>query len=349
MADSLKPFMEYSSLFLPILVGVGLALLVLLLMLFFIFRRLGSLTRSSPAEQALLLLQQQIESLRGQFTESLDRNLGNVSRSLEERLKVVGEVQSKLGTLEEASRQILSIGRDISSLQNILRAPKIRGGIGEFLLENLLAQMLPKEHFKLQYAFRSSLKVDAVIVIGEKLVPVDAKFPLENFRRLVEAEDEAARKAARKLFVTDVKKHVDDIADKYIMPQEGTFDFAMMYIPAENVYYETIIRGNEGGILMEYALGRKVIPVSPNSFFAYLRVIIIGLRGMHIEESAREILARLSGLRVVLEKHREEFRKVGLHIRNAAGAFDAAERRLDRMSLELEKLESPETGALPGE
>jgi DNA recombination protein RmuC len=333
----------------PPVIGALVALAVLLIVLAAILRRLSRLgEEATPAEQSLHLLQQQIESLRGQFTASLDRNLGDVSRRLEERLKVVGEIQSKLGVLEEASRQMITIGKDISSLQNILRAPKIRGGIGEFMLENLLSQMLPRKNFRLQHTFKSGQKVDAVILIGDHLVPVDAKFPLENFRRMMETEDEAEQKAARKVFITDVRKHVNDIADKYILPQEGTFEFAMMYIPAENVYYETIVKGEGGGSLMEYAMARRVVPVSPNSFYAYLGVIFIGLRGMHIEESAREILDRLSGLRVDLDRYREDFRKLGVHLKNASGAYDSAEKRLERVSMDLERLESPGREALPG-
>jgi DNA recombination protein RmuC len=340
--------MDYQHPLLPVVVGAGLAVLILLILLVLILRRLSLLARESPVEQSLLLLQQQVESLRGQFNESLDRNIGNISRGLEERLKVVGEVQAGLGRLEEASRQIMNVGRDIASLQNILKAPKLRGGIGEIMLENLLAQMLPREHYKLQYTFRSSQKVDAVIIIGDKLVPVDAKFPLENFQRMMKTGDEGEKKAARKAFVIDVRKHIEDIAAKYILPGEGTFEFAMMYIPAENVYYETIIKGEEKGSLMEYAMSRKVVPVSPNSFYAYLGVIFIGLRGMHIEESAREILNRLSALRVEMDKHEDEFRKLGTHLKNAGLAYDSAGKRLEKMSMELERLESPETGALPG-
>ncbi len=328
----------------PIIIGIGALFGIALLVL--ILRQLAVLSGRRREDQSIVLLQQQVESLRGQFSTSLERGFGQVTRSMDERLKAVGEVQARLGSLEEASRRLMEIGKDIASLQNILRSPKVRGGIGEFFLEKLLSQMLPRDHFRLQHPFKRGEKVDACIIVGDRLVPVDAKFPLDNFRRLAAAQTDEERKAARKAFLTDVRKHVDAIAAKYIVPEEGTYDFAMMYIPAENVYYETIITGDESTSLQEYSLDRKVIPVSPGSFYAYLQVIILGLKGMHVEESAREILARLSGLGVEMEKHQDDFRKLGVHLKNALGSFDSAEKRLDRMALELEKLETPRTPPL---
>lgn len=337
------------DLYLPaVVMAVGICLVLVIVLIYLVMRRISVLEQQTRENPAMMLLQQQLESIRGQFNESLDRNIGLVTRSLDDRLKVVGAVQTKLGALEEASRRIMEIGRDIAGLQNILRSPKIRGGVGEFILENLLSQMLPHEHYRLQHTFKKGDKVDAVVLLGGRIVPVDAKFPLENFRRMVTAEVEDDRKAARKVFLADVKRHVDNIASKYILPDEETYDFALMYIPAENVYYETIIKAEEGGSLMDYSLSRKVIPVSPNSFYAYLQVIIIGLRGMHVEESAREIIARISGLRQGMEKYRDDFRKLGLHLKNASGAYDSAEKKLERISLKIEELESPESNALPG-
>ena len=156
------------------------------------------------------------------------------------------------------------------------------------------------EHFRLQHQFKNGDVVDAVILIGANFVPVDSKFPLENFRRVVEAATESERIAARKQFLRDVKRHVDAIATKYILCDEGTYDFALMYVPAENVYYETIIKEDNAGDerqLFGYALGKRVIPVSPNSFYAYLQTILLGLRGMKVEERAHEILNTLARLR----------------------------------------------------
>src|SRR5438093_1228649 len=266
---------------------------------------------------ALLLLQQQLDALRAQVAEALagqgelvGQQLARLTGQMNDRLReslevvqcsqaavgerldntsrVVGEVQKGLGELREAASKVYEVGRDVASLHDILRAPKLRGGLGEFLLGDLLAQVLPSAHFTLQHAFRSGERVDAVVRLGDGLVPVDAKFPLEDFRRMLEAADGDERARARKAFAARVRKHVDDIAAKYIRPDEGTFDFALMYIPAENVYYETIIRDEERGgerELTACALERKVIPVSPSSFYAYLPPIVLGLRGRRLATS----------------------------------------------------------------
>ena len=190
------------------------------------------------------LLTQQIGELTGRVNDRLresveliQRSQLNVGERLDSTTRVVTDVQRGLGELSEATRKVYEVGRDVASLQDILRAPKLRGGLGEFLLGDLLAQVLPPSHFTLQHGFRSGERVDAVVRLGMGLVPVDAKFPLEDFRRLLEAADDDARARARKAFAQRVRKHVDDVAGKYILPDEGTYDFALMYVPAENVYY----------------------------------------------------------------------------------------------------------------
>ena len=323
--------------------------------------RLDALATARAADRSPLLLLQQIEGLRDQFTHALQANtqtvnqqLGNIvaavnqrlgenvdlmqqtQRTLGERLdstvQVVGAVHRSLGTLEEANRRIYEIGKDIASLQQILQAPKLRGGLGELLLEDLLAQILPVDHFAVQHSFRSGQKVDAVIKLGGGIVPVDAKFPLENFRRLLEAATDDERSRVRRAFVIDIKRHIDSVATKYILPDEGTFDFALMYIPAENVYYEIVVKDDALGDvdLCAYALARRVIPVSPGSFYAYLQAVVLGLRGLRIEEQAHEILQQLGRLRGDFDRFRDDFRLVGRHLNNAATSFASADRRLER-------------------
>jgi len=185
--------------------------------------------------------------------------------------------------------------------------------------------------------------VDAVVRLGERLVPIDSKFPLENFRRILESKTDEERKTYQRIFSRDVKKHIDDIADKYIVPREGTYDFALLYIPAENVYYETITKdeslGEEKAIL-SYALTKKVIPVSPNSFYAYLQVILLGLKGLKIEEHALEIQTLLAGLGKDMKAFQEDFRLVGKHITDARNRFDEAKSRLDALGFKLEQIEN---------
>ncbi|RKY39787.1 MAG: hypothetical protein DRP75_01105, partial [Candidatus Omnitrophota bacterium] len=266
-----------------------LVILILLLLLKSRERRGEVLLLSQQMGQLTTQLNEQLNAIVQQVNQRLKENtqmLQENSRSINERLDraaaVISPLQNKLGELGEASKRMIEIGKDISRLETLLKAPKFRGEIGEFLLENLLAQILPKDFFRLQYRFKSGEKVDAVICLGERIVPVDSKFPLESFRRLIEEDREVEKRRLYKEFERDVKRHIEEIANKYILPDEGTYNFALMYIPAENIYYETITRQEEKGI-WSYALARKVIPVSPNSFYAYLMVIVEGLRGMQIE------------------------------------------------------------------
>lgn len=332
----------------------------------FFLNRLQALLQTRSHDPALSLLQQQIDQLRAQMTQTLDGHvrsmqqqlgqmLGHVSERLRENAetiertqvglgerldnaaRVVGQVQRSLGGLEEANRKIYEVGKDIASLQEILRAPKLRGVLGEFLLEDLLAQILPPQHYAIQHMFRSGEKVDAVIKLGGSLVPVDAKFPLENFRRMVESGDDEEKQRARRQFVADVKKHIDAIASKYIVPDEGTYPFALMYVPAENVYYETIIKDGapEEKSLSYYAMSKYVIPVSPNSFYAYLQAIVLGLKGMRIEDRAKEMIGYLSRLQGDFGKFREEFVVLGKHLGHAQSSYQSADRRLDQFGQKL--------------
>src|SRR5436305_1988045 len=263
--------------------------------------------------------------------------------------RVVGEVQQGLGELREATARVRDIGRDVVSLHDILRAPKLRGGLGELLLGDLLAQVLPARHFTLQHTFQNGERVDAVVRLGPALVPVDAKFPLEDFRRLLEAGDDETRTRARRAFVARGRKHIDDIATKYILPDEGTYDFALMYVPAENVYYEAIVRDDGGNDreLSAYALERKVIPVSPNCFYAYLQAIVLGLRGLRIEARAQEVVGQLARLAGDLGRLQDDFRVLGRHVTNAAQAHAAADRRLDRLTAKLAEIAADENAEEP--
>lgn len=267
----------------------------------------------------------------------------HIGNRLDSATRVVGDVKEHLGKLEESNRRLYEIGKDISSLQDLLRAPKIRGGLGEYILEDLLKQILPKEYYILQYEFKNKERVDAVIRLKEGVVPVDAKFPLENFKKLLEIKDEKEYIGIKKIFNADIKNHIKTISEKYIVPEEGTFDFALMYIPAENVYYETIIKDEkideESGIF-QYAINKKVIPVSPNSFYAYLRVILLGLKGMAIEKSAKEILFNLSQLRSEFDRFYADFSKIGKHLDNARTNYLEGEKRLIKLTDKLVHIES---------
>ena len=307
----------------------------------------------------LLMMQQQVEALRNSvqtslqnITDNLNQQLNNVTTQLQSQAssvgnrldsaaRVIGEVQKNLGQLGQATQEIKELGQSVSKLDELLRAPKLRGGLGESMLEDLLKQVLPSDAFEMQYRFRSGQSVDAIVRTSDnKLVPIDAKFPLENFRKMLETQSDQEKKPYQKAFINDVKKHIDSIAAKYIVPDEGTFDFALMYIPAENVYYETIIKDEtlNGASVYAYALEKKVIPVSPNSFYAYLRVIALGLRGLQIERNARAISDNLKRLGAEITKVREAFDVVGSHIENARKKYEEAEKRLTQFEDRLENV-----------
>ncbi len=289
---------------------------------------------------------EQVNQQLGQVTQQLQKSTGDLNTRLDNAAKVVAEVSKGLGGLSEATKKVFDVGKDIASLQEILRSPKLRGGLGELFLGDLLAQIFPPAHFSLQHRFKSGEAVDAVIRLGENLVPVDSKFPLENFRRLVETASEDERKAARRKFLGDVKKHIDAIAAKYILPDEGTFDFALMYIPAENVYYELIIKDEAADTdkgLLNYSFAKRVIPVSPNSFYAYLQTILLGLKGLHIEEQAQEILKNLARLSGDFKKFQEDFELVGKHLTNTKARYDEADKRLEKFGDRLQALSGGET------
>jgi DNA recombination protein RmuC len=369
---------------------LGALLVVLAVVAWALFgtrRELAELRTRPPAtDPALPLLKQEIETVRREGREDqerLRREVGTltseVTRQLEQGMKliqagqstigarldaatkVVGDVQGSLGTLQEATRRVAEIGREIQGLEQVLKSPKMRGGLGETLLERLLDEMLPREHWITQHGFRSGEKVDAAIRIGERIVPVDAKFPLENFRRMLAETDDAQRRQYRRIFARDVKARVDEIAKKYILPDEGTYDFALMYVPAENVYYEIAVRPEDTGdeSIAAYALSRRVVPVSPNSIFAYLQVIVLGLKGLRIEANARRIQEDLARLGGDVGKLRQPLATLGRHLGNAQKQYEDAQRELDRLETKLDEIgrkgadgalgaREPEPPTLPG-
>lgn len=284
---------------------------------------------------------------------SLNERLNQMGQALQETNKIInqnlgnttgifGDVKEQLGRLQEANTRIYEVGKDISSLQELLRAPKFRGQMGETLLENLLSQVLPADYYQMQYRFRNSEAVDAVIRLGGRLVPIDAKFSLENFQKMWEVPNEQEKAGFRKKFIQDVKNRIDEIASKYILPAENTYDFALMYIPAENVYYEMIIKED----LFSYCLNKKVIAVSPNTFYAYLQVICLGLKGLKIEENAKQILKNISTLSIEINKFKEDFDVLGTHLMNASSKYADSQKKLDKFSDKLENIQ--ETKSVEG-
>ena len=305
------------------------------------------------AARVLRLLRGELQALRvdaaQQLTErnaEVDRRLEAMTATMDRRLetttKTTTAIHQQLGQLGQANAEILARANDLKKLEQALRPPKARGGFGELLLENLLRDRLPHDSFQVQYGFKTGERVDAVIKV-ERLVPIDAKFPLDNFERLADAETDDERALYEKAFARDLKIHVDAIAQKYIRPDEGTYDFALMYLPSEGVYYELVC--GKTGALLQYAHEKRVFPVSPTTFTSQLQVIALGLKGMQIEQRAHEVMAYVAQLQGDFDRFRDDFQVVGKHIGNAQSKFGEAEKRLDRFDTKLERaaeLEQPE-------
>lgn len=299
--------------------------------------------RLETGDRPLDLMRDQVDRL----SLRLDNRLGEINTQLRETTGHIGDrlaaVKRDLGEVSRATDQVYESARDISRLEKLLKAPKFRGGLGELFLGELLGQILPASAYRLQHRFASGEIVDAVVTVGENMVPIDSKFPYENFRRYAGMEESKEKESFRRRFIRDVKKHIDDIARKYILPDEGTFDFALMYIQAENIYYEIIIReedtSNES--LINYALKRRVIPVSPSSFYSYLQVILLGLKGLRVEKNAARIVAVLGRLAGDLERFRQDFNVMGSHLHNARSRFEEADRKLERFEDKLKIVSAP--------
>lgn len=297
---------------------------------------------TSNITSQIQLLSNSFSSSLSNIQKSVDQRLGENTNRLDNASKSYAEVRSQLAKLEEQTQKVYEASKDISSLHDILNAPKLRGVMGEFMLENLLSQKLSKNLYTLQHCFKSGEKVDVVVRLKDYLIPIDSKFPLENFRKIIEADNEPQKEIHKKQFYSDVKKHVDSIAQKYILPSEGTSDFAFMYIPAENVYYEIISHDFGNKNLFDYAKEKGVIPVSPNIFNAYLGTIVMGLSGMKIAENAKAIFKNIKNLELYFGKIRGDFLSLGTHIKNAHNKYELTDRRMEKFQMELEKTKDKE-------
>lgn len=314
----------------PFQILAGVAALLLLGALVWLAREMQLLRGRQSDAQSVALLQQQLEGLRAQLQQSLADLSGSVSSGLGQQATLQQTLQASLHGVDQGSRQVLAqlaqvqaasvrveeLGRSLASLQEILRPSKARGEMGELLLRNLLDQALPAAQVAYQQGFRSGARVDAVVKCPQGMVSIDAKFPLEAFQRLQKAGSDEERARARQEFRKALKVKVDEIADKYICPDEGTLDFAFLYVPAEGVYYELAV-APEYADLVAYARTRRVVPVSPNTLFAYLQTVLMGLQGMKIEAEAKTIREGLARVQGDLQKAVAKSATLGEHLRKA--------------------------------
>lgn len=249
------------------------------------------------------------EAMRGTSSD-VAKILNENSRQLNERLdnaaRIISSVQKNLGEMSE-------IGKGIKTLQDFLQSPKLRGGLGEQILSDMIGQTFPKNAFHLQYSFHTGAKVDAVLKTEAGLLCIDSKFPMENFTLMVKGVTEVQRQQAKRDFISDVKKHIIDISKKYILPEEGTMDFALMYIPSESIYYE-IVNISE---LTNFARESRVYPVSPNTLYAHLQVLLLSFQGKDLEAKSKEVIKLLRAIHKDYDKSQDNLNVLNRHLTNA--------------------------------
>lgn len=292
-----------ASVFLFFILSIGI-------ILYFVHRWLTQLKETDDSSDKLLevikTLQTGSKDDRKALLQSLQQNTEALNTRLDNAAKVIGSVRQSIGEFSE-------IGRSMKDLQDFLQSPKLRGNIGESILKDLLAQHFPKESYKMQYTFKNGEKVDAVIKTAAGIIPIDSKFPMENYRKMVKETSEALREKNRKEFIRDVKKHIQDISKKYILVSEGTTDYAFMYIPSEAIFYEIVSDAD----LYDFSSRQRIISVSPTSFYAYIRAILMSMEGQRIQSKAKEILEILQSIKKDYEKSDEALAVLTKHVTNA--------------------------------
>jgi len=254
-----------------------------------------------------------------------------VSQQLQASTDMLGTIRQQLGEVQQAGHELSGAARQI---ETVLGGAKTRGTLGEVALDRMLSDSLPLSAYSMQHRFASGEAVDAVVRLSDKLLPIDSKFPLDDYRRLVDTGEEA-----RAGFSRAVRVHAESIAKKYVLPGEGTLDIALMFIPSEGVYYELLKSADaKGNSLDEYCRAKGVVAVSPSTLFGYLRIIALGLRGMQVEENANRLLSSLSGLKKQIETFSELYQKVGTHLRNAQQCYSDGDRKLERTRITVDEL-----------
>lgn len=299
------------------------------------------LRRKEPEGESLLLIQNQINEI----SRMMDSRLGDLSKisqtQLSESSKIVREVTEKLTRLDETNRQVIGFADQLRGLQDILKNPKQRGVLGEYYLETVLGNVLPPGSFELQHKFKSGEAVDAAVFYGEKIIPVDSKFSLENYNRLLEATTAEEKKRLEDQLRSDLKTRIDETS-KYVRPEEGTIDFAFMFIPSEALYYDLLIN-KVGSVaardLIEYAAHEKrVIVVSPTSFLAYLQTVVQGLKQIEFNKSAEAIRKNVIELGRRLEEYEKHIRDVGTHLGRAVGSYNKGYAKLKMIDKDVVKI-----------
>ena len=307
-----------------LLIVISLVVFGFLLIIFLINKKLSEINKPKTDEallEWLKTMQSSLESTNKTLNQALNSSSANMIKTLQENSRQLNERLDKAAmAMRDVGKevgQMNEIGRNMKELQEFLKSPKLRGNIGEQVLKDLITQMFPKNSFNLQYEFKSGEKVDAAIKTEAGILPIDSKFPMENFQKMVKTEGKE-KELFQKEFIRDVRKHIDAISKKYILPEEGTMDFALMYVPSESVYYEIV---NETEI-MDYAKRARVYIVSPSTLYAHLQTILLSFEGKRIEERSKEVFVMLRSLQIDYGKVNESLGVLGKHLNNAYSQFN---------------------------
>jgi len=305
-----------------------------LLTLYILLKSLVSQPKTDPTLNAWLKsLQQSFDTTNRTTTDSLQKNYRELFSRLDQATTVIGDLKKEAGAFGEVSRSM-------KDLQDYLKSPKLRGNIGEQVLTDLIAQMFPKTGYVLQHHFKSGQIVDAAIKTQAGILPIDSKFPMENFQKIYQATTQGEKISARSAFVRDVKKHIKDISGKYILPEEGTLDFALMYIPSESVYYEII---NETEIF-DFSRDARVYAVSPTTLYANLKIILLSLEGQKIAGKTSEVFNLLRAVQKDYEKLNENFTLLGKHLTNAYNSMNTTSQTMNQIGNKLESSHNLKSG-----
>jgi len=303
---------------------------------------------SDTSHKSRMEFQQKLDSITSYLSRSQQESSQTLQNQFRHSMEIIKEVTERLGKIDETNRQVLDFSKQMQSLENILKNPKQRGILGEYFLETLLGNVLQPNQYKMQYRFSSGEIVDAAIFYRDKIIPVDAKFSLEKYNRLMEEQDSALRAQIEKEFKADLKSRIDETS-KYIKPSEDTTDFAFMFIPAEGVYYNLLIY-NVGTVnvntqdLVEYAFGKHVIIVSPTSFYAYLETVLQGLKQQKVEDNIKVIITRIKELSRHLNGYEEYMDRLGKNLSTTVNSYNTAAKEFKKIDKDIVRLTEGESG-----
>ena len=302
------------------------------------------LVRRKPEKQseALLMLQQQLNHISQVLDSKLSESTKAIQIQFGQSAKIIQDVTEKLTRLDETNKQVVGFADQLRNLQDILKNPKQRGVLGEYYLETVLKNVLPPGSYKMQYAFKDGTVVDAVVLIDKRIIPIDSKFSLENYNRILETRDQGEKKRYESAFIADLKARIEETA-KYVKPEENTMDFAFMFIPSEAVYYDLLINKvgtvtEETNNLIYYAGKKKVVVVSPTSFLAYLQTVLQGLKNQKISEQAREVIGQVERLGRHLGVYGEYMKKLGDHLGTTVGSYNKAGKEFEKLDKDVVKI-----------